>query len=155
MEDTLGPDSPGWELHAELLVPSLPVCRMLEVGEQACNLMVSPLGNRSVWQVRKLQWRGACGIQPMDRPWTLILSCLPLSLFEELEILSLLNPLREQGDFSHTYFNDMEVQTGSQRDLAFQFVFFLRQHVPRNGQDHSCYNSKCQQPKESTTAFTI
>lgn len=37
---------------------------------------------------------------------------------------SLLNPLGEQGDFNHTYFYDTDVQTGNQRELAFQFLFF-------------------------------
>lgn len=57
---------------------------------------------------------------PLRSHWATHLSLL----FEELETLSLLNPVGEQGGFSHTYFHDMDVQTGSRRELAFHSLYF-------------------------------
>lgn len=108
---------------------SLPAMRASQVREWDCNPIRAawwflPLGNRGGWQPWSLLRRAGHGIQPIDGHLVFLPGCPPLfPLFEELETLRLLNPLREQGDFSRTYFYHAVVQTGRQRNLAFHFSF--------------------------------
>ena len=115
----------GYELHKRYWL--FLVCGCLRSG----NRTVTPfmlLDGASLWgtgvAAEKAAKKGRVW-HPAHRHMIFLPGCPPLfPPSKELETLSLPKPLRKQGDFTHTYFYDMDVQTGSQRKPAFQFVFF-------------------------------
>ena len=101
------------------------IYRASEVGDEDYNLTVSPFGEQEWLATEKGAEKGGAWHPAHRQTLDIPAGRPPLSLlFEELETLSLLNPVGEQGGFSHTYFYNMDVQTGSQRELAFHSLYF-------------------------------